>query len=177
MYFQYVYLKPLFKEFDNNKDSFKTVHLWVKLNRLSTNCWNWKAISQIAYEVGVPLRVDKVTKCSIYANSANVLIEKQIGSDYPLSIEMFDENDILFTVNAEYIWRPTPYSICKVVGHDLRRFPSNKGKKKASVPNPVHNGYQKQNRGPNFRSGQKSNVKRIPRVVSMRKVKRGDNKV
>lgn len=42
----------------------------------------------------LPIQLDMVTTNSLYANYARVLLEKKLGSELPLSIEMLDEDEL-----------------------------------------------------------------------------------
>lgn len=90
MYNKTFHSKPWTPEFDNQKEEFKLVHVWVKIGRIPSNCWNWKGINDIAIKIGIPIRLDGVTANMIYSNYARVLMEKQVCSYSPLTIEMLD---------------------------------------------------------------------------------------
>lgn len=58
------------------------------------------------------ISLDEVTKSSIYESFSHVLIQKKIGSEFPLTFEMFDEDDVPFNVTMEYSWTTSSCAVC-----------------------------------------------------------------
>lgn len=65
--------------------------MWIKISGIPTNCWNKKYINVVASEISGPISFDEVTRSSFYAHFARVLVEKPVGSDFSLQIEMLNE--------------------------------------------------------------------------------------
>lgn len=117
--------------YDNlQRDSFRTIPLWIKLFGIPSAHWTEEDINEIASTIGVPLKTDLVTRRAQFAKFARVYIAKEVETDFLDSMEIITACDQECVVRFEYSWRPRICNICKLYGHIDVNCPTKSMRKK-----------------------------------------------
>jgi hypothetical protein len=81
-------LKTMLEYFDFSSFDMHTVPVWVKFPNLPLKCWSLKCLSKIASVLSKPVQSDMLTSSMSRVSYARVLMEVNLLSDLPYSIEV-----------------------------------------------------------------------------------------
>ncbi|KAJ6856768.1 hypothetical protein NC651_038440 [Populus alba x Populus x berolinensis] len=80
-------LRAMPEYFDFSSSDMYTIPVWVKFPNLPLKCWYIKCLSKIASVLGKPVQSDMLTSSMARLSYARVLVEVNLLSDLPYSIE------------------------------------------------------------------------------------------
>ncbi|GAV87229.1 DUF4283 domain-containing protein, partial [Cephalotus follicularis] len=100
-----------------SKDSFSSILVWVKLYNVPSDLWTKTGLSYVASALGVPLCMDAATTAGNCLSFARVCVEMKASSSFPTSYKVRRRNGTLVDVMAQYAWKPSACSVCKVFDH------------------------------------------------------------
>lgn len=96
--------------------SFK-IPIWINLPLLEWEFWGLDCLSAIASVVGKPLFTDQCTKSRSRLSFARILVEMEIGGEFPSTITLEDADGNQFQQKVVYEWKPEKCSRCNLFGH------------------------------------------------------------
>ena len=144
-----VYGRPLILRsmpefFDFSTSIMHTVPVWVKFPNLPFQCWSLKCLSKIASVLGKPVQSDMLTHTMSRLSYARVLVEVNLLSDLPYSIDITLPNDSLLKQQVIYETLPRFCKQCRTLGHLTSSCPKSvpltdptKQAAKVSAPTPT----------------------------------------
>ncbi|XP_026417160.1 uncharacterized protein LOC113312638 [Papaver somniferum] len=101
----------------------KSVFVWVNLRKVPLHMWNYKALSKIASVIRKPIMMDKLTAIRARMSFARVLIEIDVGCEYPASVPIFYEGKHVVDVDVEYPLKAPKCNAYNSLGHIDVKFP------------------------------------------------------
>ena len=110
-------LQAMPKYFDFSSLEMPIVLVWVKFPNLPLKCWSIKCLSKIASVLGKPIQSDMLTYSMFRLSYARVLVEVNLLSDLPYSIEVPLPNGSLLNQQIVYETLPRFCKHCKTLGH------------------------------------------------------------
>jgi len=146
-----VYGRPLILRsmpefFDFSSSPMHTVPIWVKFSNLPLQCWSLKCLSKIASVLGKPVQSDMLTHTMSRLSYARVLVEVNLLSDLPYSIDITLPNGSLLKQQVIYETLPRFCKQCRILGHLTSSCPKSvpfsdpsKQAAKVSAPTPSAN--------------------------------------
>jgi hypothetical protein len=146
-----VYGRPLILRsmpafFDFSYSTMHTVPVWVKFPNLPLQCWSLKCLSKIASVLGKPVQSDMLTHTMSRLSYARVLVEVNLLSDLPYSIDINLPNGSLLKQQVIYETLPRFCKQCRILGHLTSSCPKSvpltnpsKQAAKVSAPTPSSN--------------------------------------
>ncbi|XP_074278112.1 uncharacterized protein LOC141601713 [Silene latifolia] len=111
------------------KHDVKSIPIWVKLHGLDIKFWGTGCLSKIGGLVGKFLRCDEATSRRAFLGFARLLVEVQIGQDFPTEIEFLDELGKFQKIRVAYDWLPLTCEKCKGMGHSTDQCRKEGGQK------------------------------------------------
>jgi hypothetical protein len=144
-----VYGRPLILRsmpefFDFSTSIMHTVPVWVKFPNLPFQCWSLKCLSKIASVLGKPVQSDMLTHTMSRLSYARVLVEVNLLSDLPYSIDITLPNGSLLKQQVIYETLPRFCKQCRTLGHLTSSCPKSvpltdptKQAAKVSAPTPT----------------------------------------
>ncbi|KAJ6893906.1 hypothetical protein NC652_027855 [Populus alba x Populus x berolinensis] len=93
------------------------VPVWVKFPNLPLQCWYLKCLSKIASVLGKPVQSDMLTHTMSRLSYARVLVEINLLSDLPYSIDIKLPNGSLLKQQVIYETLPRFCKQCRILGH------------------------------------------------------------
>jgi len=117
-----VYGRPLIlrampEYFEFSSSDMHTIPVWVKFPNLPLKCWSIKCLSKIASVLGKPVQSDMLTSTMSRLSYARVLVEVNLLSDLPYSVEVSLPNGSLLHQQVVYETLPRFCKHCKILGH------------------------------------------------------------
>ncbi|KAJ6973805.1 hypothetical protein NC653_033972 [Populus alba x Populus x berolinensis] len=94
-----------------------TIPVWVKFPNLPLKCWSIKCLSKIASVLGKPVQSDMLTSSMARLSYARVLVEVNLLSDLPYSIEVTLPNGSILHQQVVYETLPRFCKHCRKLGH------------------------------------------------------------
>ncbi|KAJ6912006.1 hypothetical protein NC652_022324 [Populus alba x Populus x berolinensis] len=94
-----------------------TVPVWVKFPNLPLQSWSLKCLSKIASVLGKPVQSDMLTHTMSKLSYARLLVEVNLLSDLPYSIDINLPNGSLLKQQVIYETLPRFCKHCKILGH------------------------------------------------------------
>jgi len=146
-----VYGRPLILRsmpafFDFSYSTMHTVPVWIKFPNLPLQCWSLKCLSKIASVLGKPVQSDMLTHTMSRLSYARVLVEVNLLSDLPYSIDINLPNGSLLKQQVIYETLPRFCKQCRILGHLTSSCPKSvpltnpsKQAAKVSAPTPSSN--------------------------------------
>ncbi|XP_011016272.1 PREDICTED: uncharacterized protein LOC105119785, partial [Populus euphratica] len=110
-------LKPMTEYFEFSSTEMHTVPVWVKFPNLPLKCWSLKCLSKIASVLGRPVQSDMFTASMARLSYARVLVEVNLLSDLPSSIEVTLPNGHILHQQVVYETLPRFCKHCRKLGH------------------------------------------------------------
>ncbi|KAJ6904042.1 hypothetical protein NC651_021251 [Populus alba x Populus x berolinensis] len=110
-------LRPMPAFFYFSSSDMHTVPIWVKFPNLPLQCWSLKCLSKIASVLGKPVQSDMLTHTMSRLSYARVLVEVNLLSDLPYSIDINLLNDNLLKQQVIYETLPRFCKHCRTLGH------------------------------------------------------------
>ncbi|XP_074288077.1 uncharacterized protein LOC141613236 [Silene latifolia] len=110
-------VKPWSESCSLLKERVKVVPIWLRLCGLPLKFWSKSSLEKLAGLLGKFVRRDAATEDKTRLGYARLLVEVQIGQDFPDKIFFRDEKGDEVSVLVEYEWKPTICSACKGIGH------------------------------------------------------------
>ncbi|XP_074306320.1 uncharacterized protein LOC141641562 [Silene latifolia] len=99
------------------KDPVKQVSIWVRICGLGLKFWGENCLSKLASLLGNYVRADNATIDKTRLGYARLMIEVQVGQDFPDKLYFNDEHGRQNCVLVEYEWKLIVCSLCKGIGH------------------------------------------------------------
>ncbi|KAJ6865060.1 hypothetical protein NC651_035579 [Populus alba x Populus x berolinensis] len=93
------------------------IPVWVKFPNLPLQCWSLKCLSKIASVLGKPVQSDILTHTISRLSYARVLVEVNLLSDLPYSIDINLPNDSLLKQQVIYETLPRFCKHCRTLDH------------------------------------------------------------
>ena len=84
------------------KYDVETVPIWAKLHDLEVNFWSEASLTKICTNIGKYVKSDQITQQRTYLSYARVMLEVQVGRDFPKSIGFIDEKGNSHRVLVSY---------------------------------------------------------------------------
>ncbi|XP_074291683.1 uncharacterized protein LOC141618468 [Silene latifolia] len=100
------------------KHDVQKVPVWMKLHGLEVKFWGNTCLRKLSEEVGRYIMCDDATANRSFFGYARVLIEVQIGQEFPKELLFKDELGSMQKVRVDYDWLPLLCTQCKGMGHD-----------------------------------------------------------
>jgi hypothetical protein len=146
-----VYGRPLIlrampEYFDFSSSDMHTVPVWVQFPNLPFTCWSLKCLSKIASVIGKPVQSDMLTHSMSKLSYARVLVEVNLLSDLPYSIEVTLPNGSILHQQVVYETLPRFCKHCRTLGHITSTCPKSQPTKVSTTQRapvsvaPVSNG-------------------------------------
>ncbi|XP_074291071.1 uncharacterized protein LOC141617832 [Silene latifolia] len=132
-------VKPWTESCSLHKERVKYVPTWLRLCGLPLKFWGKSSLEKIAGLIGKFIKRDAWSvygfNFSTRLGFAHLLVEVEIGQDFPEKLQFLDEKGNDVTILVEYEWKPTVCGLCKGIGHttDLCKK-KNADKSKGPVP-------------------------------------------
>ena len=108
-------LREMPEYFDFSSLEMHIVPVWVKFPNLPLKCWSLKCLSKIASVLGKPIQSDMLTFSMSRLSYTRVLVEVNLLSNLPCSIEVILPNGSLLQVVYETLPRFCKH--CRTLGH------------------------------------------------------------
>ncbi|GAV92808.1 DUF4283 domain-containing protein [Cephalotus follicularis] len=103
------------------KESFSRIPIWVKLTNIPAELWTRTGLSYIASALGMPLCMDAATAAGNRLSFARVCVEMKAHSNFPHSFKVRRRSGILADIQVQYVWKPSPCSVCNVFDHSSKQ--------------------------------------------------------
>jgi len=103
--------------FDFSSSDMHIVPVWVKFPNLPLKCWSLKCLSKITSVLGKPIQSDMLTSSMSKLSYARVLVEINLLSDLPYSIEVTLPNGSILHQQVVYETLPRFCKHCRTLGH------------------------------------------------------------
>ena len=110
---------------------------WVRFPNLPLRCWNHLCLSKIASTIGKPVKCDDPTTLMTRVSYARILIEVDLLSDLPSSINVILPNGTALQQQIVYESLPWFCRQCKSLGHSTlmcSNGPKSRNKKRSHDP-------------------------------------------
>lgn len=95
-------LRAMPEYFDFTSSEMHTILVWVKFPNLPIKCWSPNCLSKIASVLGKPLQSDMLTSSLTRLSYVRVLVEINLLSDLPYSIEVTLPNGSILSQQVVY---------------------------------------------------------------------------
>ncbi|XP_048492374.1 uncharacterized protein LOC125493253 [Beta vulgaris subsp. vulgaris] len=95
----------------------KVVPTWIKLPGLPLKYWGQSTLHKLASKVGKAIRTDRATAQKDILEYARILVEVNIGQEFPKEIVFENEKGVLMTQIVQYECLPIFCDDCKGIGH------------------------------------------------------------
>ncbi|XP_074299986.1 uncharacterized protein LOC141631182 [Silene latifolia] len=124
------------------KHDVQSIPIWVKLHGLDIKFWGTGhklqqgCLSKIGGLVGKFIRCDEATSRRAFLGFARLLVEVQIGQDFPTEIVFLDELGKSQKVRVAYDWLPLTCEKCKGMGHSTDQCRKEGGQKPTKIWRP-----------------------------------------
>ncbi|XP_074305233.1 uncharacterized protein LOC141640282 [Silene latifolia] len=99
------------------KERVKSVPVWIRLCGLGLKFWGEKTLEKLATLVGKYMRADSATMDKTRLGYARIMVEVEVGQEFPDKIYFKDEKGSIVCVCVEYEWKPVVCGSCKGIGH------------------------------------------------------------
>ncbi|XP_074305823.1 uncharacterized protein LOC141641045 [Silene latifolia] len=103
------------------KHEVKSIPIWMKMYGLDIKFWGTGCLSKISGLVGKYLRCDDATNHRAFLGYARILVEVQIGQEFPTEIVFMDELGKVQRIKVVYDWLPVSCEKCKGMGHSANQ--------------------------------------------------------
>ncbi|XP_074298927.1 uncharacterized protein LOC141629907 [Silene latifolia] len=100
------------------KHDVKLIPIWMKLYGLDIKFWGTDCLRKISGLVGKMMRCDDATSKRAFLGYARIMVEVQIGQQFPTELEFVDELGKIQRVKVVYDWLPLSCDKCKGMGHE-----------------------------------------------------------
>ncbi|XP_074282709.1 uncharacterized protein LOC141607248 [Silene latifolia] len=100
-----------------HKERVQFVSTWVRLCGLPLKFWGKSSLEKIAGLIGKFIKRDAATEEKTRLGFARLLVEVEIGQDFPDKLHFLDEKGNDVSILVEYEWKPTVCGLCKGIGH------------------------------------------------------------
>ncbi|XP_074302728.1 uncharacterized protein LOC141634454 [Silene latifolia] len=110
-------VKPWTETASLAKEPLKVVPIWVRLCGLGLKFWGGECLEKIASLVGKYMRADTATMDKTRIGYARLMVEVQVGQEFPNRIFFKDEKGEDVSVSVEYEWKPVQCGACRGIGH------------------------------------------------------------
>ncbi|KAJ6854931.1 hypothetical protein NC651_039789 [Populus alba x Populus x berolinensis] len=110
-------LRAMPEYFDFSSFDMYIIPVWVKFPNLPLKCWSIKCLSKIASVLGKPVQSDMLTSSMARLSYARVLVEVNLLSDLPYSIEVTLPNGSILHQQVVYETLPRFCKHCRKLGH------------------------------------------------------------
>ncbi|XP_074303188.1 uncharacterized protein LOC141637598 [Silene latifolia] len=111
------------------KHDVKQVPVWMKLYGLEIKFWGKECLKKLSGEVGKFIKCDDATSKRSFFGYARILIEVQIGQNFPKELSFVDELGLLHKLRVDYDWLPVSCVQCKGMGHTAEQCRKGEGHK------------------------------------------------
>ncbi|XP_074314540.1 uncharacterized protein LOC141649756 [Silene latifolia] len=95
------------------------VPIWMKLYDLDIKFWGVESLKNLSGLVGTYIKCDDATKSKAFLDYARIMVEIQIGQQFPTEINFIDEHGKPQRARVVYDWLPTTCTVCKGMGHTV----------------------------------------------------------
>lgn len=102
-----------------NRDTHRSVPVWVRLRNLPFAFWSAQAIGKVASALGKPLYVDQKTEQMSMLTFARVCVEMTTQQPQYETLDL-TTNGSKVVVEVEYEWKPMICSKCEMFGHTYK---------------------------------------------------------
>ncbi|XP_074291104.1 uncharacterized protein LOC141617871 [Silene latifolia] len=110
-------VKPWTETTSMAKEPVKSVPMWIRLCGLGLKFWGEKTLEKLATLVGKYMRADSATMDKTRLGYARIMVEVEVGQEFPDKIYFKDEKGSTVNVCVEYEWKPVVCGSCKGIGH------------------------------------------------------------
>ncbi|XP_074278443.1 uncharacterized protein LOC141602034 [Silene latifolia] len=111
------------------KHDVKQVSVWMKLYGLEIKFWGKECLKKLSGEFGKFIKCDEATSKRSFFGYARILVEVQIGQNFPKELSFVDELGLLHKLRVDYDWPPVSCVQCKGMGHVAVHYWKGEGKK------------------------------------------------
>ncbi|XP_074298893.1 uncharacterized protein LOC141629864 [Silene latifolia] len=119
------------------KHDVTRVPIWMKIFGLDVKYWGLESLKKLCGTVGTFIKCDSATAHRDFLGFARIMIEVDIGQNFPTMISFNDEHGVTQSVRVVYDWLPLVCTSCKGMGHlaeNCRKENPKPGVKKAWRP-------------------------------------------
>ncbi|XP_074277873.1 uncharacterized protein LOC141601483 [Silene latifolia] len=99
------------------KERVKYVPIWLRLCGLPLKFWSRSCLEKLAGLLGKFVKRDSATEDKTRLGYARLLVEVDIGQEFPDKLFFMDEKGSEVCVLVEYEWKPIVCSSCKGISH------------------------------------------------------------
>ncbi|XP_074265751.1 uncharacterized protein LOC141588195 [Silene latifolia] len=99
------------------KERVQSVPIWLRLCGLPLIFWSLSSLEKLVGLLGKFLKRDAATEAKTRLGYARLLVEVEIGQEFPANLSFLDEKGNEISIQVEYEWKPTVCSTCKGIGH------------------------------------------------------------
>ncbi|XP_074278172.1 uncharacterized protein LOC141601769 [Silene latifolia] len=110
-------VKPWTEDCSLAKERVKKVPIWIRLCGLALKFWGSSSLEKISSLVGKFMRCDGPTMDKTRLGYARIMVEVDVGQEFPERLFFKDEKGMEICVPVEYEWRPDVCSVCHGIGH------------------------------------------------------------
>ncbi|XP_074293179.1 uncharacterized protein LOC141620131 [Silene latifolia] len=129
-------VKPWTEDCTFQKERVNHVPIWLRLCGLPLKFWGKSSLEKLAGLLGKFLKRDAATKNKTRLGYARLLVEVEVGQEFPDKLYFKDEKGSEISILVEYEWKPIVCGSCKGIGH------SQEACKKRQTPEPKPKGQQ-----------------------------------
>ncbi|XP_074283428.1 uncharacterized protein LOC141607978 [Silene latifolia] len=125
-------VKPWTESVSLVKERVKSVPIWLPLCGLPLKFWGKSSLEKLVGLIGKFIKRDEATEYRTRLGYARLLVEVDVGQEFPDKLYFKDEKGQEVSILVEYEWKPTVCGACKGIGHTMDMCK----KRKIEVPAP-----------------------------------------
>ncbi|XP_074278397.1 uncharacterized protein LOC141601988 [Silene latifolia] len=99
------------------KHDVSRVLIWMKIYGLDLKFWGIDCLKKLSGAVGQFVKCDDATATRAFLGYARVMIEVQIGQQFPSELSFIDEVGRVQSARLVYDWLPSTCTVCHGMGH------------------------------------------------------------
>ncbi|XP_074315556.1 uncharacterized protein LOC141651756 [Silene latifolia] len=130
-------VRPWTESCSLQKERVPSVPIWLKLCGLPLKFWSLSSLEKLAGLLGKFLKRDAATEAKTRLGYARLLVEVDIGQDFPEELRFLDEKGNEISIQVEYEWKPTVCSTCNGIGHTHEMCKPPKATRQDRPPKPT----------------------------------------
>ncbi|XP_074265182.1 uncharacterized protein LOC141587606 [Silene latifolia] len=112
-----VIVKEWIQDTELIKHDVKRIPIWMKLYGLDVKYWGLECLKKLSGVVGGFIKCDDATVHRNFLGFARIMIEVDIGQEFPIVITFLNEYGVSKQLKVVYDWLPLQCTACKGLGH------------------------------------------------------------
>lgn len=122
-----VFLKQWYDGIDFNPIDFQKAPIWVQLPGLPLKYWG--CLDKLLTSLGLPIKADQATTNRERVGYPRYLVEMDMTSKFPNTLQFKNEKGILMVQPIQYDWIPVKCSKCQMIGYGEDKCRKEQGQK------------------------------------------------